>query len=777
MVATENPDFRLGDWLIEPSRRRISSGALEHTLSHGEMRVLSCLVSHHGETVSRETLRKHGWPAENVGEHALNRTIHSLRELLGDDPREPEYIVTVPKKGYALIAHFQPLSENLATTATGTVEFTGKRSLPDRLASFYFELRRRHVLRVSGGYLVGVWIVLQIAEVTFEPLHFPEWWMTALTILAILGLPVIASLAWAYEITASGVEADGRASTVKLPRARQAVAPALVIGVVLMAGVTGYAWWTSLETQTWAVRPIVDDGAPSIAVLPLNDFSSDGDGGYLGDGLSEELSSSLAMVPGLRVAARTSAFAFKGKEVDIRNIGEALGVHYVLEGSVRRQNERVRVTVQLIDARTGYHVWTQSYDRPWEDLLKIQQEISQQITQNLQIVLTPEQAEQVQMASTNDPRAYDYYLAGLSELRQAGAISHVDEAERLFQLALDADPGFARAYAGLCDVGILRYQKTASPDAMTGAETDCRKALESGAALRETELALARLYDLGGRYEQAEPILRRLITQAPRDAELHMELGTALLGLGEKARAEDSFREAIAVEPGYWLPYNRLGLFLFNDGRNEEAIDAFTRVTELAPANPNGLNNLGAALMMTGNLEQSAAAFRRSNELEPSRSAYANLGTINYFLGRFEEGVAMYSRAIALAPDDFTLWGSRADSLWYLKGRRDAAVEGYRRAIQLAERTLAINDSDAVTWALLGYYYGRVGEPERAARYVDRALEIDPGSQFVNYFAALAAADRGDKAESVRLARIAVKNGYPMPLILADPALPGMRTG
>jgi TolB-like protein/tetratricopeptide (TPR) repeat protein len=741
------------------------------------MGLLLCLVAHHGETVDRDTLKKAGWPGQQVGEHTLNRTIHSLRELFNDDPREPSFIIAVPRKGYALIAHHEPTGADAPTEQVLPDVLDGRRSLIDRAAALYFEMGRRHVLRVAGTYLVGVWIVLQIAEVTFEPLHFPEWWMTALTILAILGLPVVVTAAWAYEITATGVKRDGRSPTVSLPRARQALAPVIVLGVALMTGVTGYAWWSSLDkTDRGGGRP-VDDGTPSIAVLPLNDFSTEADGGYLGDGLSEELSSHLAMVPGLRVASRTSAFAFKGKNVDVRNIGDSLGVRYVLEGSVRRQKDRVRVTVQLIDSLTGYHVWTESYDRPWQDLLQIQQEISSAITSQLRIVLTPEQEEQVQLVSTTDPRAYDFYLAGLSELRQAGALSHLDEAERLFQRSLDADPAFARAFAGLCEAGIIRYQRTKSTEVMADAEVACRKALETGKSLPETELALARLYNSGGQYERAEAILVRLATQNPRDADVRMELGDALRGLGRLEAAEASYREAVAVEPGYWTAHNQLGSFLFAQGRAKEAVEEYARVTELVPGNPTGFNNLGAAQMMTGDLEAAAAAFRRSNEIEPSRSALSNLGTIYYFLGRFDEAVTMYSRAITLAPDDFMLWGSRSDSLWFMKGRRNAAVEGYQRAISLAEQALTVNDSEGVTWSLLGYYYGRVGEQERATRYLERAMEISPDSPFVNYFAALAAADRGDKVESKRLAETAVKNGYPMPLILADPALPAMRSG
>lgn len=795
----QHPAFRLGGWLVEPGKKRITKNGVTHTLSSGELRLLLRLAETHGEAVERDALKKAAWPGREVGDYVLRRTIHSLRELLGDDARNPKHILAVPHDGYALIAHYElldpepgPVPETAPTPepaveadrqadvspdSAGTHSSEIERSMADRLASLLFELRRRHVLRVGGGYLVGMWIVLQIAEVTFEPLHFPAWWLTALTILTILGLPIVLTLAWSYEITASGIEIDGRTPTVHLPKARQAVAPVAVIGVALLAGVTGFAWWSTLDTEGERPDAVPKDGTPSIAVLPLNDFSPAESGGYLGDGLSEELSSQLAMVPGLRVAARTSAFAFKGKNIDVRQIGDKLGVRYVMEGSIRRDDDRVRVTVQLIDASTGYHVWTESYDRPWQDLITIQQEISRTITDKLRIVLTPEQAEKVLVAGTADPRAYDFYLAGLSELRQAGALSHISEAKRLFRRSLDADPNFARTYAGLCEAGITLYNRTLDPDSMVEAESACRKALETGTALREVELALGRLYVSGGRHEQAEAVFRQLIESSPGDAEAYMGLGEALQGQNRIDEAEEAYREAVDVEPGYWNAHNHLGSFLFARGRGKEAVEAYTRVTELVPGNPSGFNNLGAAQMIIGDLEGAANSFRRCNELEPSRSAFSNLGTTSYYLGRFEEAVTMYSRAITLAPEDYMLWGSRADSLWFMEGRRDAAEEGYRRAIALAEQSLAVNDTEGLTWALLAYYYGRVGESDRAKRYIDRALALDPESPYVNYFAAVQAADSGETEKSIRLAELAVEYGYPMPLIMADPALPGMRTG
>ena len=774
-----NGGFRLGEWLVEPGAARIRGGAGERALALDQLQVLMALAERHGETIDRRDLVERVWP-DGGTEQKLRSTIADLRAILGGSPRDRRFIVSVGREGYALVAHFEsltrPATGERAEAPVARRSATGDRS-ESRLQHFIVELKRRSVFRVVGAYLVGMWIILQVAEVTFEPLHFPGWWMTALTILAVLGLPIVAVLAWSYEITPGGIVLDEGGAGVRLPRARRAIAPALVAGAVLMAAVTGFAWWRSLDLSTQQTPPSAsrfEPSAQSIAVLPLVDMSPAGEATYLGDGLSEELSSDLAKLPGLRVAARTSAFAFKGKDLDVRSIGEQLGVRYVLEGSVRREGDRVRVTAQLIDAMTGFHVWTESYDAAWQDLIGIQRKISAAIAEALQMVLTPEIAAELQSAPTTDPRAYDFYLAGLSELRQAGATSGIDQAEGLLRRALDVDPRFARAQAALCEVGLRRYELTNAADAVHVAEEACRTALEVDPTARETEYALARLYLASGRQEQAEAVYRSLLRRSPRDAEAHMGLGKALADQNRPEEAERSFREAVVVEPGYWMAYNSLGGFLIDRGRNAAAAEAYMRVTELAPGNPTGYNNLGAALLVSGELDAAARAFEKSLSVEPSRGTYANLGVLYYYLGRMVEAVDMFTQALALAPDDHQLWGGRADSLWYLKDGREQALYDYRRAVGLAERNLAVNAADGNIWASLGFYYGRLGDAERSARYMARGLELAPDSPYVSYFAAVTAADRGDREEAARHARHAIEGGLSRAFLVPDPALKGV---
>ena len=775
--------FRLGECLVEPQESRITGPSGTFVLAREHFALLSCLARNHGEAVSRVHLRQCAWPRDGGTDKALRAGIRRLREVLGGAAADHRYIVDVGHDGFALIAHFEalPTSGTPAAPGSRTVAQTGTPATPTgRLQYLLFELRRRSVFKVAGGYLVGMWLVLQVAETTFEPLHLPDWWLTALTILAIVGLPIVAALAWSYEITPGGIVLDeGAEPGVRLPRARRAVAPAIVAGVSLMAAVTGYAWWKTIDLGSagGSIEAGIEPSPQSIAVLPFVDMSPDGNAGYLGDGLSEELSSDLAKLPGLRVAARTSAFTYKGRDVDVRSIGSQLGVRYVLEGSVRRDGGRLRVTAQLIDASSGFHAWTESYDRPWDNLIGIQQEISGAIAAKLHTVITPELAQELQVAPTDNPRAYDFYLAGLSALRQGGSMSRITEAEVQFRRALDADPGFARALAGLCEVAILQYERTSTTEYVQEAEAACRAALNADPTLKETELALGRLYLTSGRHEQAEAVYRSLQRRAPRDADVYIGLARALERSKRLEEAEQNFRQAVVVEPGYWQTYNALGSFLFSVGRSVEAADAYGRVTELTPGNPTGFNNLGAAQLAAGQLEAAAKAFEQSNRLEPSRSAYGNLGTVYYYLGRLDESDAMFGKAIELAPDDYQMWFGRADARWYMPRRRELARDDYRRAASLAEQTLAVDATDAVTWAILGYIYGRLGESDRSQQYLQRALELGGDGPYVNYFAAIAAADRADRETAGRLARRAVELGHSRVLVDADPALKGIPIG
>ena len=295
-----------------------------------------------------------------------------------------------------------------------------------KLQRWFAELRRRKVFRVAGVYLVVAWLTIQVADAVFEPLGLPVWTLKLVIVLAALGFPVACALAWAFDVTAQGIE-----RTPALPGAAPAPEP--------------------LPASAPPVPPLPPGAAPlaaSVAILPFADMSPARDHEYFCDGIAEEIMNALCCVRGLRVASRTSAFQYKGISADVREIGKALGVGAVLEGSVRKAGDRVRITAQLVSAADGYHLWSESYDRQLEDVFAIQSDIAQRLVRALRGALTPSENALLERGGTRNAEAYDLYLRGQQLLREYsdGAAA---AAIPLFRGAVERDPQFAQAHAGL----------------------------------------------------------------------------------------------------------------------------------------------------------------------------------------------------------------------------------------------------------------------------------------------------------------------------------------
>lgn len=512
----------------------------------------------------------------------------------------------------------------------------------------------------------------------------------------------------------------------------------------------------------------------TIAVLPLIDVTP-GDGNtYLGDGLAQELSTRLARIHGMRVASSTSASSFAGRHADVRTIAQTLGVRHVLEGSVLREGNQLRVTAQLIDASSGYNVWSQTYDRTWQDLVAIQDDVARSIIGTLKVVLSSEMAQKTSQPLTTHVEAFNLYLEGLAKLNGSGE-SHLEAAEDSFRQALAEDPKFALAYAGLCERYARGYDQSRDAALVQKAENACNSALKLDDSLREVSLALAHLYLVSGRSEEAAALYRAAIRADPDNADGYMGLGEALEGARHPTEAEQAFRQAVQLEPTYWGAQNALGNFLFRHGRPAVAAPVYRRVTELVPASPLAFNNLGAAYIMTADFPAAAAAFERSLALEPSRSAYSNLGTVYYFLGRYPDAAHMFTRGTELAAQDHRVWGNLADALWQLDSRRAEARDDYRRAITLAQRSLAVNPQDAISWMQLAFYSVRAGDSGAVDGYASRALQLGADDQYVHYYAARLALERGDAERALAALNRAIELGYQPQLIRADPDFASLR--
>lgn len=420
--------------------------------------------------------------------------------------------------------------------------------------TFFKELMRRNVVKVGAAYVIVGWLLIQGASILLPAFGAPGWSEPVFYALVIAGLPIALIVAWAFELTPQGVKRT-EALVPPAPEAIQAdVAP----------------------------KPAIDSRAPSIAVLPFADMSPDKDQEYFSDGLSEELLNKLARLRGLQVAGRTSSFHFKGRNEDIRSIGEALGVANVLEGSVRKSGDALRITAQLIDARNGYHLWSETYDRKFDDIFAIQDEIAEGVARALSVTLAVGDLGQVE-GMTRNVEAYEAYLHGkplftgrLSRDRLRSLMTALERAVRL-------DPSFALAWARLA-TQYGWYSRYDSAD---------------------------RIAEWQQKSDQAQ---KRALELAPNAAEvLSQSAGTAMLQ-GNWVEAERIYREAVYRhgEASVAIPY---AFFLLTTGRVSKATDLLVEARRIEPLDVAIAIVLGIAYDCAGKVDSAMAEADRSETI------------------------------------------------------------------------------------------------------------------------------------------------------------------
>lgn len=458
---------------------------------------------------------------------------------------------------------------------------------PSLLIDAWNELRRRKVVRAAGAYAVGAFVVLQVAEITFEPLGLPPRALTWTILAAILGFPLALVLAWFFDVGPAGFTRD---------RSRASRAGAVSALVLVLLTVLGLAWWLSgvyadepaTADAKSAAAPAPASSAPenSVAVLPFVDMSPEGDQSHLADGIAEELLDRLARNRELRVAARTSSFALRDHRGDIKEVGQLLNVRWVLEGSIRKAGGRLRITAQLIDADSGYHQWSETYDREAGDLFALQDEVSVAIAEQLQGLIRSSAPAPGAIAAQPavDPAALELFLHGRQQWRLRTPAG-LQQAERLFQQAVETDPRFARAWAGLADAFLL----------------------QGDYGLRPLNEAIA----------LAEPAAVRAVTLAPELGEAWATLGLLRMMAGQLSAAERSLREAMRLDPRYEMAPMWLANVLGRSGDLVEQEVVLRQAQQLNPLEPVINTNLAGLLALRGDADGAEDLIHRLLAITP----------------------------------------------------------------------------------------------------------------------------------------------------------------
>jgi TolB-like protein/Flp pilus assembly protein TadD len=495
--------------------------------------------------------------------------------------------------------------------------------------SFFRELKQRKVYRVALGYAVVAWLVIQISATVMPAYHAPDWILPIFITVVALGFPVALVLAWAFEVKGGAIErtpeSTGRLSAANKRRVWLLAVVGLIISTLAVGGYFLWHPWrnaTIASQVSTAAMPAVRE--KSIAVLPFENLSRDPDNVYFAEGIKDEILTKLASVRDLKVISRTSTAKYQSKPDNLKTVAQELGVSTVLEGAVQKAGDKVRVNVQLIDARADTHLWAKSYDRDLRDVLKVESEVSQEIADALQANLSASESSALASAGTRDAEAYDLFLRGEYEFQQAESRQDADAYERadaFYRQALARDPNFARAAAALARSRLSRHW-FASP-------------------LAPREL------------EEIKSIIDRALALAPNSPEAHLALGLFY----------------------YW-----------GHRQYQNALTEFNRTLELQPNNALARQYCAAVYRRRGEWERSLADFQRAQELDPRDAQIpANIGVTYFALRQWKDAERAELRALAIDPHNAIAAGSLVNTRLNGTGDVDAAwraLDGFPDAIK-----------------------------------------------------------------------------------------------
>ena len=619
--------FRVGDWVVIPARDLLVRGDEQVKVEPRSMDVLRRLARQPGTVVSQTELEADVWAGVIVTSQSVYQAIAQLRRVLGDNPREPQYIETVPRRGYRLCAPVAPLQRE----PTVAVDVPSPAvPAPDR--------RKRGNRR---------WVTL-----------------------------------------------------------------AALVGTLALVVTVTRTYWPQWQSQRGS----------SIAVLAFDDLSADRSQAYLANLLVEELTSALGQVQGLKVVARDSARAASRVDASLVDIGGKLRVEYVLRGSVRRVGDRIRVVAVLVETGTGYEKWSRTFERPAAAMARLPGDIAGAAAGAVGLALVGDPGVRGSRVGTRSPTAYDHYMLGQQRFSERTAFA-LTEAQRYFQQAIEADPGFAAAYAALADVHVAEFyfanrQLSETLDLMLPLVDE---ALEIDPAFGFAHALLGWAELERGDFAKARVDLARAIELSPNDAKARMWLGGALFADARPHEALGELERALELDPLNFILHIRHALVLDALGRHDAAVEAATRAVTLAPQHPNPRWTLALIATSRGDLQQAIGHYEAALALDPTRSDLRiQLATLLLDVGRAADARRQLSDAARLAQSSHAFLTAQAYSALLAGDQAELA--------SIAESLASIDPRNRYLMTDAANFMALAGEHAKAIELFDLARTENPDS-------------------------------------------------
>jgi TolB-like protein/Tfp pilus assembly protein PilF len=558
-------------------------------------------------------------------------------------------------------------------------EHCGKRRLVN-LTNFVAELKRRNVYKVAAAYAVVSWLLVQVATQVFPFFEVPNWTVRLVVLLLVIGFPIALVIAWAFELTPGGIKRTEEADRVYPGRSRGRAWIYVVISAgLLSAGLFFLGRYTAPNENKIGNVP-----AKSIAVLPFENLSRDPDNAYFAEGIQDEILTRLAKVADLKVISHTSTQRYKSSPDNLPQIAKELGVANILEGSVQKSQDQVRVNVQLINAATDAHLWADSFDRKLIDIFAVESEIAAKVADILKAKLTGAEQHAISMQPTQNTEAYQLYLKGRYFWNKRTG-PDLQKAIDYFKQAIEKDPGYALAYVGLGDSYILLsgFGAARPQDSFPLAEAAAKKALEIDDTLAEAHTTLGfslcvHHLDFAGSIREFE----RAIALNPNYATAHHWFGDGpLLAVGQFDRAIAEGKRALELDPLSVIITADLGADYLVARRYDEAIEQFHKAIDLDPRFYYVHWNLAEALEMKGNMREALAEYKKAVELDDDPFVLALLGQAYAKLGQRDEALRILAQLPQIAAHRYVPSYSYA-LLHMALGEKDRAIEWLERSYQ-----------------------------------------------------------------------------------------------